>query len=135
MRIFLDTNVLVSAVATRGLAADVFRVVLTEHELITGDVVLAELRRILRQKLRVPAPVIDEFEALLREYEVVPKPAEPVNYGVRDPDDRWVLASAIAGHADVLVTGDRDLLAAAPRAPLHIVDPRGLWNLLRGKTE
>jgi predicted nucleic acid-binding protein len=49
LRGFLDTNVLVSAFATRGLCADVLRHVLTEHELLTGEVVLAELRRALRE--------------------------------------------------------------------------------------
>ena len=38
MRVFLDTNVLVSALTTRGLAADVFRLALSEHELLTGEV-------------------------------------------------------------------------------------------------
>jgi uncharacterized protein len=36
VRVALDTNVLVSAVATRGICADVLRVVLTEHELVVG---------------------------------------------------------------------------------------------------
>jgi len=39
VKVFLDTNILVSGVATRGLCADVIRLVLAEHELITGEVV------------------------------------------------------------------------------------------------
>jgi len=31
----------------------------------------------------------------------------------------------VAGQADVLVTGDNDLLEAAERAPILIVSPRG----------
>jgi predicted nucleic acid-binding protein len=54
--------------------------------------------------------------------------------GVRDPDDRWVLASAIAGRADVLVTCDADLLAVAWKSPVRIVDPRGFWTLLRKRS-
>ena len=42
MRVFLDTNVLLSAFAARGLCADVFRTVLAEHELITSEFVLGE---------------------------------------------------------------------------------------------
>jgi hypothetical protein len=34
MKVMLDTNVLASAVATRGLCADVLRAVLAEHELV-----------------------------------------------------------------------------------------------------
>ena len=35
MKVFVDTNVLVSAIASRGLSADVFQLILTEHDLIT----------------------------------------------------------------------------------------------------
>ena len=48
--VFLDTNVVVSAVATRGLCADLFHVVLAEHELVLGETVLTELRPVLRRR-------------------------------------------------------------------------------------
>ena len=130
MRVFLDTNVLVAAFATRGLCADVTRVVLAEHVLITGEVVLTELREVLSRRIKLPVATIGDILALLRDQEVVPKPRKPSDVPVRDPDDRWILASATAGRADVLVTGDRDLLDVADKAPLPILDPRGFWNLL-----
>jgi putative PIN family toxin of toxin-antitoxin system len=131
VRVFLDTNVLVSAFATRGLCADVMRHVLAEHELVIGEVVLRELRKALRVKIKLPAATVTAIEGLLREGEVIRKPRKPSDLEVRDLDDRWVLASAIAGRADVLVTGDRDLLEVAARSLLRIVDPRGFWTLLR----
>ena len=133
MRVLLDTNVLVSAFATRGLCADVMRQVLAEHTFVTAEVVLQQFRRVLRTRLKVPADTIDAIEAFLREHEVVRKPTAPHHLAVRDADDRWVLASAVAGGADVLVTGDHDLLDLAGKASLPIVDPRGFWSLLRKK--
>jgi putative PIN family toxin of toxin-antitoxin system len=130
--VFLDTNVLVSAFATRGLCADLFRHVLAEHELITGEVVIVELRRVLRDRIKVPAATVAGIEELLRDQVVVPKPAEPHALPLRDADDQWVLASAMAGKADVLVTGDSDLLDVASQVPLQIVDPRGFWDMVRG---
>ncbi|MBI2834438.1 MAG: putative toxin-antitoxin system toxin component, PIN family [Acidobacteria bacterium] len=130
MRVFLDTNALVAAFATRGLCADVMRAVLAEHELITGDVVRAELRDALETHIKLPATTVADIVALLRAQEVVPKPGKPSEVPARDPDDRRILASAIAGRADVLVTGDRDLLAVAEAVPLPILDPRGFWTLL-----
>jgi predicted nucleic acid-binding protein len=50
---------------------------------------------------------------------------------VRDPADRPILAEAVAGRADLLVTGDRDLLVLAARAPVAIRSPREVWKLLR----
>jgi putative PIN family toxin of toxin-antitoxin system len=130
--VFLDTNVLVSAFATRGLCADLLRHVLTQHDLIIGEVVIAELRRVLRERMRVPASTTAAIEQLLREQVVVPKPAQPHPLPIRDAADRWVLASAVIGKADVLVTGDSDLLEVASRAPLPIMDPRRFWEMVRG---
>lgn len=131
MRVFLDTNVLVAAFATRGLCADVMRVVLAEHELITGEVVLDELRNVLVRRLRLPGSTVTDILALLRAQEVVPKPLKPSDLPVRDSDDRWILASAVAGQSDVLVTGDQDLPAVVDEAPLPILNPRGFWDRLR----
>ena len=128
---FLDTNVLVSAFATRGMGADVLRVVLAEHTHVTGDVVLRELGRVLRTKIGLPPGAVDEIDDFLREHEVVPRPAARAAIPTRDLEDQWVVASAIEGRVDVLVTGDRDRLDIADRSPIRIVDPRGFWDLLR----
>lgn len=134
MRVFLDTNVLVAAFATRGLCADVVRVVLAEHQLITAEVVLTELRAALIRRIKLPHATVEDILALLRDQEVVPKPPKPSGLPIRDPDDRWILASAMAGRADVWVTGDRDLLDVAGEAALPSVDPRGFWDLLSKPT-
>ena len=132
MRIFLDTNVLVSAYTARGICADLHRHILTEHELLTGEVNVVELRRVLRDRFHASPAQIAAVEAELRDETVIPKPAKPSSVPVRDPDDRWVLASAIDGEADMLVTGDQDLLAVAGEVTIAIVNPRGCWELLRG---
>ncbi len=132
MRIFLDTNVLVSAYTARGICNDLVRFILAEHELLTGEVNLGELRRVLRERFRASVAQVDAIEAELRAETIVPTPPAPSALPIRDPDDRWVLASAVAGDAELLVTGDHDLLDIADQAPLPIVDPRGCWQHLRG---
>lgn len=132
MRVFLDTNVLVSGYATRGLCADVIRLILAEHELIVGDVVLTELERVLKQKIGLPVEQIQEILAFLENQTLQPKPKSLPSISVRDEDDQWVLASALAAKAEVLVTGDKDLLDVAERVRgLTITDPRGFWNLAK----
>lgn len=133
MRICLDTNVLVAAFATRGLCADVLRTVLAEHDLVVGDVILAELRRTLITKLKLPVDRVEAVEAVLAAVPVIPKPAHPSHLAIRDPADRWVLATAIVGHAEVLVTGDHDLLVVAAESPIPILEPRAFWDLLRAR--
>ena len=132
MKVFFDTNVLLAAFATRGLCADLFAHVLLEHELLVGEFVLRELRTNLRAKLKLPKKAIDEIEALLHDQTVVPTPGEHLSLNITDSDDEWIVAEAMAGQADALVTGDAALQKLGKRAPLPIVSPRGLWDLLRG---
>jgi putative PIN family toxin of toxin-antitoxin system len=132
VRIFLDTNVLISAYTARGISSDLVRFILAEHELMTGEVNLVELRRVLRERFRASPEQVARIESELRAETIVPKPAAPSALPIRDPDDRWVLASAIAGGAELLVTGDQDLLVVAADSPVPLVDPRACWQRLRG---
>lgn len=132
MKVFLGTNVLVSGFATRGLCADVIRLVLAEHQLITADVVLNELKRALKHKIELPGEQIQEILTFLESQTVQPKPKSLSSISVRDENDQWVLASVLAAKADVLVTGDKDLLDVASQvADLVITDPRGFWSLAK----
>jgi putative PIN family toxin of toxin-antitoxin system len=106
-------------------------VVLAEHTLVTGEVVLRELGRVLRTRIGLPAGAVREVDEFLREYEVAPKPSARAAVPQRDRDDQWVVASAVDSRADVLVTGDRDLLDIGADVPIRIVDPRGFWDLVR----
>lgn len=131
MRVSFDTNVLVSAFAARGLRADLFQVVLADHQLVIGETVLDELRRILSRKLRMKPELVEEVEAFVRSQADVVSKAPPIQFAVRDPADRLVVAEAVAGGAEVLVTGDQDLLSVAAGAPVPIVTPRRFWELLK----
>lgn len=132
MNVCFDTNVLVSAVATRGLCADIVNAVLAEHQLTIGETVLRELRQVLRQKLQLPIAAVDEIDSFLRQQATVIAGAPVIEVQGLDQNDKAVLAEALAGKADVLVTGDRDLLEAASMASIKILSPRGFWELLRG---
>ncbi len=131
MRVFLDTNVLVAAFATRGLCADVFRLTLAAHEMVVSERVLGELERTLREKIGLPERELRSVLSLVREAAAVAPEAEATVI-VRDPTDTPILAAALASRSEVLVTGDRDLLELETMAPLRIVSPRGFWQLARG---
>ena len=131
MKIFADTNVLVSAFTARGLCADLLEVILTDHQLMTGEIVLEELRRVLTIKLNIPERKVSDVVKFLQKHHVEPIPDKPSEVKVRDEDDRWVLESAIRAKADILVTGDKDLLDISKKVPqLRIISPRGFWELL-----
>ena len=133
MRIALDTNVVVSAVATRGLCADLVQLVLLEHELVMGETVLAELQEVLSRKLKLPQTTIDDVESFLRRRAIVIAAEEQRPLRDLDAVDAAVVAEALVALADVLVTGDGALLRVGG-SPIKIVSPRGLWDLLRSAT-
>ena len=96
MRIFLDTNVLVSAFASRGLCADLFELILLEHELVVGTQVLAELRRALRQKIKLPSARCDEIDEFLTRLYTRASPVNGARMAARawtDPQYRDLLLS------------------------------------------
>jgi putative PIN family toxin of toxin-antitoxin system len=132
MKIFADTNVLVSAFTARGLCADLLEIILLDHQLITGEIVLDELKSVLLNKLNVPEKKVQSVLQFIRQHHVEPTPDKPSEIKVRDEDDRWILESALRANADVLVTGDKDLLVISNKvSQLKINSPRGFWKLLK----
>ena len=130
MRVFLDTNVLVSAFASRGLCADLFELILLEHELIVGTRVLVELRRSMRQKIKLPAAGSDEIIEFVREHtNTLVESGEPIVAAV-DDDDARVIGEAIAGRADVFVTGDTAIQRLGVVGQMRILSPRAFWDYL-----
>lgn len=91
MKIFTDTNVLVSAFTARGLCVDLLEVILADHQLMTGEFVLQELECVLITKLNVPQNKVSKTLLCLRKHYIEPIPVQPPKIKVRDEDDRWVL--------------------------------------------
>jgi putative PIN family toxin of toxin-antitoxin system len=131
MKVFLDTNVLVSAMATRGLCADVLREILTSHQLVVFVPLFNELRRVLRQKLRIPDELIDDAIEMLQQDAHFATPSTLPDVKIRDKDDLMILSSALDGSADLLVTGDKELLNLGKIQDMEIVSPRGFWKRMR----
>src|SRR4030043_388104 len=131
MKVFLDTNVLVSAMATRGLCADVLRETLTSHQLVVSAPLFNELTRVLRQKLQIPDKLINDAIEILQQDAHFAIPSTLSDVKIRDKDDLTILSSALNGKADLLVTGDKELLDLGRIQDMEIVSPRGFWKRIR----
>jgi putative PIN family toxin of toxin-antitoxin system len=128
--VFLDTNVLVSAFASRGICADLFELVLLEHDLIVGSSVLRELEKALREKVKLPgARVAELVDFVAGEATLVVEKAEPVVARV-GADDAIVLGAACLGQAEMFVTGDAALVRLGTVRGLQVVSPRQFWETL-----
>lgn len=131
MKVFLDTNVLASAAATRGLCADVLRLVFASHQLFISEQVLKELRNVLRLKFGVNQDLTDDFIWLLQQDTVLTRPVQVPRVEIQDKDDLFILAAAIAAEAEVFVTGDKELLRLGHVEELEILSPRQFWEKLK----
>ena len=133
MRVFLDTNVIASATATRGLCADVLRTVIEFHDLVVSDHLIVELRRVLKDKFGASPDVIADVVWLLQQ-DTLASDAMPLrDVPLSDPADVAIVSSALNGAAEVLVTGDKEILELHRIGSLEILTPRQFWDKERGQ--
>lgn len=131
MRVFLDTNVLAGATATRGLCADVLREVLAFHELVVSPPLFNELKRVLIRKFGLSQDLVSEVLELLQEDTIFSKPGKLCDIQIKDQDDVIILSSALNGKADIFVIGDKELLKLRKVGRLEIMSPRNFWGRLK----
>ena len=127
---FLDTNVLVSALATRGLCADLYERLITEHETVIGEPVILEVLDILQRKFKAMPDLLVNVEAELRLLEVTPAQDTAPNLPIKDVDDPWIIACALQANVEAFVTGDAELLGLGKVDKLPMISPRECWQKL-----
>jgi len=129
VNLVLDSNVLVSAFLTKGTQPDqLYRAWANgRFDLVTSHWQIDELKRVLGyEKLKryikplEASLLLENLDAMAQIVEVTkPRSESP------DPDDNWILATAVTGEADLLVTGDKnDLLRLKQVKGVRIVNAR-----------
>lgn len=132
MRVFVDTNFLISSLIFKGFSADVFRYILTQHEVVLSEQVKQELSLKLKVKIKLTDKLVQQVMAALQPLELVANHSE-ATYPLRDKDDEIILASAIQSKCDVLITGDKDLLEVSDGVnEISILSPRQFWEKYHG---
>jgi len=140
MRVLLDTNILISYLLTFSQGSPISQVVragvLGEFELLFPEELLNELARKVREKTylseRITPTQFKELADILSEVsETIPRITGQIPAVTRDPKDDYLLAYALVGQADYLVTGDDDLLSLGQVDDVHIVTPRCFFELLK----
>ncbi len=140
MRVLVDTNVLISFLLNPGEGGAIrsifYALVEGKFTLLLPERFLDEMANTAQTKPRLAARIsaerLNHFTALLRETgESVVEIKSLIPAVVRDPDDDYILAYALVGRADYLVTGDKDLLALSRQVPgLQILTPAQFVNAL-----
>jgi putative PIN family toxin of toxin-antitoxin system len=127
VRIVADTNLLVSRLLLpQSLPAMAVRKAVEEAQLLVSDATLEELAEVLSRPKFDPYVTLEERQQFIRvlnriaERVIVTSPVQ----ACRDPRDDKFLEVALNGDADLIVTGDRDLLALHPYRGVDILAPR-----------
>ena len=126
-KVFLDTNVWLSAAVFPGLCAELLLALdAGGHRLLTSALVRTEAHEVLARKFARHAAASERFDTLWACAQCVADASEPA-----DDADARLVAAARAGGAGVFVTGDQRVLAwDQPQAAMRIVAPRGAWQML-----
>ena len=129
MRVSLGTDVLASAIISRGLCHDVVRIVLEEDDLVVSRLVVEGFTAVLRDNRGALPPSLAKALHLLDYAEVTADPRITADLGNLQSGDASILAAAI--EADALVTGDLELVEAAEGSAIPALAPRRLMGILR----
>lgn len=134
MKLVLDTNILISALLTKNTPPDQ----LYQHwvnglfDVVSSDWQLDELKRVLGYKKLSPFIMESEASLLIENMDsiaIMVSDLAPIEVSA-DPTDNWIIATAIAGKANLIVTGDKsDLLVLGSVQGIEIVNPRTALNL------
>jgi putative PIN family toxin of toxin-antitoxin system len=139
MQVVFDTNVLVSYLLThRPPIATLIDVHVAREDIVpvTAAELLAELDRVLRYP-RLQRYISEEertrFVALLMALSKVVELPDTIPQICRDPEDDRVIACAVVGDADVIVSGDDDLLVLDRVGEVAVLSPAQLLARIEGQ--
>jgi putative PIN family toxin of toxin-antitoxin system len=113
-RVVADTNVLVSAIQFGGKPKQLLDLAVDGHvDLATSEAILEETLRVLKEKFHRAPKELKESEKQLRVIGRIVVPTESIDAVAADPSDNRILECAVASDAEVVVSGDKHLLALA----------------------
>jgi len=129
MKVVLDTNVIISSFATRGLCHSVFENCLDRFEIVISSTLTKEIRNALKIKLKLPKLFIEETLDYLSENATSVKINKLLSGICRDPKDDHIIGLADSAGANYIITGDQDLLILKKYGDTQIVTPRQFWQI------
>lgn len=135
MKVVLDTNLWVAAWLWRGIPQRLIELA-QERQIIScaSLEILQELKKVLSYpKLQKQLSLIayNQEDILMGTKEIsIIYPIETVNIPeLRDSDDTIILATAIAAQANVIISGDKDLLTLTTYQNISILNVKTFLNL------
>jgi putative PIN family toxin of toxin-antitoxin system len=135
LSVVLDTNVYVSIFNYSGsLTAQVWRHALKrDYRIFISPVIVEEFARICRRDFDWDEKRVRLHVRLLNKTGKVVVPGSIPDVIKEDPDDNHILACALAGKANLIVSKDLDLLRRKSYEGIGIVTPIDFLHMLEGE--
>ena len=126
MRVVIDTNVLVSGVFFSGPPRRILEAWRDRRvELVASLEILEEYRRVgERLSTQFEGPSFDQFFALFATNATIVQPRPLPGAVVSDPDDDKFFACALAADSRIIISGDKQVLAATGYEAVDVLKPR-----------
>lgn len=122
VRLVVDTNLMIRALRTPGPARRFFKLAPLAHVLIYHPEQILELRDVAaRPRLDIAPAAVNELVGRIERYGHFVESVLDAPGDCRDPNDNYVLALALAGGAEVILTEDQDLLVLNPWRGIRIM--------------
>jgi uncharacterized protein len=111
MRVVFDTNIFISALAIPGSLAEkaVSRIIEGRDELVISPDIIKEVLSVLSLKFGRDREALSHVAVILSELGELVEPKQTVRVLKDEPDNR-ILECATFGKADIIVTGDKEML-------------------------
>ena len=126
MRVVLDTNVLISGAFYSGPPKRILKALIEgKFKMVLSPEILLEYRRVGESfSPEHPNPDFNRMLSLLVNQALIVDAPELEKPLCRDPNDDKFIACALAAGAEVIVSGDNDLLSLADKLPITIMNPK-----------
>lgn len=122
LKVIVDTNIFISALVFGGTTKDLLEYISSNYILIFSLDLILEIENKLKSKFEVSDEVIDLFREFIN-LSNVQNPTNKLNI-VRDPNDNFLFELAEVSEADIILSGDKDVLAVEKFRETIVLSPR-----------
>lgn len=130
MRVLYDSNVLVKALSHRASILTFKEEIKNGLVNISSQHILSEVEAVLVEKLGLTKQKAKAAARLLGRQSTIVEPKH-VEKACRDSFDDYILAAAIAGNAQYIVTADKDLLILGEYKGVRIIKPTEFRRIMK----
>jgi putative PIN family toxin of toxin-antitoxin system len=129
----LDVNILISGLFWKGPSRCIIDLAITHHiESVTSPDILAELEAVLYEDFSdIPYNRIEEIIRDTLSYSRLVAAERISVKGLRDIKDTKIIACALSGKAEYIVTGDKDLLVLKEYKGVRIITPKAFLDIAK----